>query len=229
MSYSVLLFDYDGTLCDTREAIGYSLRRTFQELGELELPEPVLRAVIEQGRPLSETLLRLHPRATEPLPPVWVETYRAIYQDEAEKLVVPFPGAKDVLAAAVAQGCTVIIISNKGLAVLENSLRRLRLWEYASLVLGDDPTATPALPLKPNPALFTHRVQPQFPQATPATTLMIGDTVTDLQFARNCGIAACWAAYGFGDDADCAALQPAHRISSLAELLPLFSPSQTLS
>lgn len=229
MRYSVLLFDYDGTLCDTRQAIGYSLRRTFQELGGLELAEPVLRAVVEQGLPLSETLLRLHPGATEPLPPVWVETYRNIYQAEAEKLVVPFPGAQEVLAAAVAQGCTVIIISNKGLAVLENSLQRLGLRECASLVLGDDPAATPALPLKPDAALFTHRIQPRFPQATPAATLMIGDTVTDLQFARNCGIAACWAAYGFGDAAACAALQPAHRISSLAELLPLFSSSQTLS
>ncbi|UOQ77436.1 HAD family hydrolase [Hymenobacter sp. 5516J-16] len=198
MSYSLLLFDYDGTLCDTRNAIKYSLRRTFQEFGLVEPVEPALQAVVQQGLPLAETLLALHPAGTSPLPATWVETYRRIYSAEAEPLVTPFPGAQQVLATAVARGCTVAIISNKGLAILENSLARLGLRAYAALVLGDDPTAATPLPLKPDPALFTQRIQPQFPQFTSATTLMIGDTATDLQFAHNCGIAACWASYGFG-------------------------------
>ncbi|GGG54238.1 HAD family hydrolase [Hymenobacter glacieicola] len=223
MSYSLLLFDYDGTLCDTRAAIKYSLRRTFQEFGYSKPVEPALRAVVQQGLPLAATLLGLHPAGTGPLPATWTETYRRIYRAEAEQLVRPFPGAQQVLAAAVALGCTVVVISNKGLAILENSLARLGLREYAALVLGDDPTATAPLPLKPDPALFTQRIQPRFPQFTSSSTLMIGDTATDLQFAQNCGIAACWASYGFGHAAECAAFKPVHRISSLTELLPLLT------
>ncbi|SNR57248.1 MULTISPECIES: HAD family hydrolase [Hymenobacter] len=225
MPFSLLLFDYDGTLCDTRSAITHALRRTFQELNHPEPLAPILEGLVQRGLPLADTLRELHLPSTAPLPPEWLTTYRALYTAEAEALVTPFPGATETLAAAVDQGHTVVILSNKSLAILENSLRRLGLDSYASLVLGDDPTAQPVLPLKPDPALFTQRVQPRFPSVDLSEVLMIGDTTTDLRFAQNCGIASCWASFGFGVAADCAALHPTYRINSLSELLPLIADS----
>ncbi|MBO0357865.1 HAD family hydrolase [Hymenobacter sp. BT186] len=223
--YQLLLLDYDGTLCDTREAIKHSMRRTFQLLGYPAPPEALMDEAVGRGLVLPDMLLWLHPPGTPPLPAVWVDTYRMVYNTEAEALATLFPGAGQVLATAAAHGQEVVVISNKGLDILENSLQRLGLREQVALVLGDSPSRV--LPLKPDPALFTQVVQVHFPQVSPAATLMVGDTATDLLFARNCGIAACWASYGFGQAADCLPLHPAYRIDSLPELLPLLKQQQS--
>lgn len=218
LPYSLLLLDYDGTLCDTREAIKHSMRRTFQLLGYPTPAEALMDEAVGRGLVLPDMLLWLHPAGTPPLPAVWVDTYRMIYNTEAEALATLFPGAEQVLTKAAAHG-RVVVISNKGLDILENSLHRLGIREQIALVLGDSPGRM--LPLKPDPALFTQVIQTRFPKASLTDTLMVGDTATDLLFASNCGIAACWASYGFGQEADCLPLHPAYRIDSLLELLPL--------
>ncbi|QJX48816.1 HAD family hydrolase [Hymenobacter taeanensis] len=223
MPYSLLLFDYDGTLCDTRQAIGHALRRTFQELDHPEpLPE-VLEGVVHQGLPLAQTLGRFYPAGSTALPDNWLPVYRHLYATEAEPLVQPFAGALEVLAAATAQGAQIVVLSNKGLPILEDSLSRLGLRQYALLVLGDGSTnaAGERVALKPAPDLFTQLIQPRFPDHSLASTLMIGDTATDLKFARNCGIASCWASYGFGQEADSLAQNPTYIIQSLREVLPI--------
>lgn len=134
---------------------------------------------------------------------------------------MPFPGAETVLAVAQAQNIPVVVLSNKGAAVLENSLARLGLRPYVALLLGDGSFPTHPLPLKPDPAQFTEIIRPRFPAVPSSDMLMIGDTTTDLLFAHNCGIAAGWASYGFGEPAACHALQPAHEFRALTEVLPL--------
>lgn len=219
MPYSLLLFDYDGTLCDTRQAIAHSLRRTFEELG-LPAPLPAQMApLISQGLPLLDTLRALWPQEPARITPDWLTTYRAIYQAEAEALVRPFPGAEAVLAAARAQAIPVVVLSNKGAQVLENSLVRLGLRPYVALLLGDGSFPTHPLPLKPDPAQFTEIIQPRFLAIPLSEILMMGDTPPDLLFAQNCGIAAGWASYGFGDPAACRALRPAHEFRALADVL----------
>jgi len=174
---------------------------------------------VGRGLVLPDMLLWLHPPGTPPLSAIWLETYRAVYNTESEELATLFPGAEELLTMAAAQNKTVVVISNKGFDILEKSLIRLGMRQYVALVLGDSPDRV--LPLKPEPALFTQLIQHRFPAISASATLMVGDTATDLLFARNSGIAACWASYGFGSEADCLPLHPAYRIDSLPELLPL--------
>ncbi|WP_375437163.1 HAD family hydrolase [uncultured Hymenobacter sp.] len=221
MPYSLLLFDYDGTLCDTRRAIKHAMRRTFEIMGYPPPDEALMDEAVGRGLLLTEMLLWLHPPGTPPLPAVWVDTYRAIYNTESEALVTLFPGAEQVLMAASANGRELVVISNKGLPLLENSLSRFGLRHYFSLILGDTPDRQ--LPLKPDPAMFTQAIQPRFPAISLSATLMIGDTTPDLLFARNCGIASCWASYGFGEEDDNLPLRPTYCINTLPDLLPLLA------
>lgn len=219
MPYSLLLLDYDGTLCDTRAAIKHAMRRTFELLDYPAPSEALMEEAVGRGLVLPDMLLWLHPPGTPPLPAIWLETYRAVYNTESEELATLFPGAEKLLTTAAAQNKTVVVVSNKGLDILEKSLIRLGLRQYVALVLGDSPDRV--LPLKPEPALFTQLIQPRFPGISASNTLMVGDTTTDLLFARNSGIAACWVSYGFGSAADCLPLHPAYHIDSLQDLLPL--------
>jgi phosphoglycolate phosphatase len=51
--------------------------------------------------------------------------------------------------------------------------------------------------------------------------LMVGDTETDIVFAKASGIACCWASYGYGDMGRCRALAPQYEIAGIADLPPL--------
>ena len=46
----------------------------------------------------------------------------------------------------------------------------------------------------------------------------VGDTATDIQFAKNIGAASCWATYGYGDAGRCHTLQPTYRIADIRGL-----------
>lgn len=77
-------------------------------------------------------------------------------------------------------------------------------------------------PKKPDPEVFSKRIAPLFPTATPANCIGIGDTATDLEFARNIGASACFAAYGFGDRASCDRFGYTHKIASLGDLVEIY-------
>ena len=218
MPYSVLLFDYDGTLCDTRQAIYHSLRQVFR-LHHAPVPTPAaLDEIVTLGLPMLDTLHALHPAADVAH---WVADYRAIYDAEGEPLAAPFAGAPEVLAALQAQGHGLAVVSNKSLHTLHKSLARLDLARYVSLVVGEGSLPGGSAVLKPSPAFFLDVIQPHFAPAPAAEMLMIGDTPSDLLFARHAGLPACWAAYGFGDAATCRALGPRHQISELRDVLGL--------
>lgn len=219
MPYSLFLFDYDGTLCNSEAAILHSLRRLFAYY-DLPAPPPAeLARVVSLGLPSPETLQALHPALASNALAEWLLTYRKIYATEGEELVQPFAGAHEVLAAARRRGIAVAVVSNKAAATLETSLERLGLREYVQLLLGDGSYPERQLPLKPGPARYEQIIRPYFAPVSPAATLMIGDTATDLLFARNCGIDACWARYGSGNAAACEALKPKFQIDSLEEMV----------
>ena len=221
MPYSVLLFDYDGTLCDTRQAIYHSLRQVFRRHHAPVPTEAALDAIVTLGLPMLDTLYALHPEGPAADVAHWVAEYRAIYDAEGEPLAQPFAGAPEVLAALQARGHGLAVVSNKSLHTLHKSLARLDLGRYVSLVVGEGSLPGGSRPLKPSPAFFLGAVQPHFAPTPAAHMLMIGDTPSDLLFARNAGLPSCWAAYGFGDAATCRALGPQHEISELREVLGL--------
>jgi phosphoglycolate phosphatase len=146
-----------------------------------------------------------------------VKTYRTIYQTEGTALLKPFPGTHDTLEQLHAADTTCVVISNKGIAAIDRSLDDHGLRSFVDLVLAD----SPGLPRKPDPALITDHVLPKFAQLKSRQILMVGDTETDITFAKASGMACCWASYGYGEAARCRALAPDYEIVGIAELPPL--------
>ncbi|WP_167856756.1 HAD family hydrolase [Hymenobacter aquaticus] len=218
MPYALFLFDYDGTLCDTRQAIVYSFERTFDEY---QVPRPaaeVVHAMIGRGLVLNDMIRELYPALSAEEVAEWVVTYRGIYAREAEPLVTPFPGALALFAQLAARGVLIGVLSNKGAAVLEASLAQLGLLPFVALVIGDGTMPEKQLAKKPDPMAFHEVVRPRFPEVPTDRILMVGDTPADLQFARNSRIDSCWVTFGFGEADQCRALHPTHTVSHLLDI-----------
>jgi phosphoglycolate phosphatase len=218
-AYKAVAFDYDGTLFDTRPAVVHSIQRTFEDAGRSVPPLDAILSTIASGAALPDTflildaVLRRNPATLQER----VRAYRAIYLTEGTALLKPFPGTPDTLAQLHDAGTTCVVISNKGVAAIERSLDDNGLHSFVDLVLAD----APGLPRKPDPALIIDHVLPKFAQLESRQILMVGDTETDITFAKASGMACCWASYGYGESARCRALAPDLEIAGIAEVPPL--------
>jgi phosphoglycolate phosphatase len=214
--FKVVIFDYDGTLFDTRPAIVHCIQRAFAACGR---SVPTLEAVagtVKTGLPLQESFfvldknLRTEGAALNEI----VKTYRRIYLDEGASLTKPFVGVRDALQDIHARGTKCVVASNKGRAAIRQSLDQSQLSSLVDLVFGDEP----GLPKKPDPAIVVNHILPRYAPLRREQMLVVGDTEIDILLAKKAGIPCCWASYGYGETERCKALKPEHKISSIEEL-----------
>jgi phosphoglycolate phosphatase len=214
--FKVVIFDYDGTLFDTRPAITHCIQRAFEKCGR---PIPELAAVastINTGLPLRETFFVLDEslRGDRAALNQLVSTYRKLYLDEGTPLLRPFAGVSDVLQRLHASDAKCLVVSNKGIAAIRRSLDESQLTSFVDWVVGDEP----GLPKKPDPRILTDHILPRYAQLHREQILMVGDTETDILFAKSTGISSCWASYGYGEVERCRRFKPEHEISSIEQL-----------
>jgi phosphoglycolate phosphatase len=214
--YRVIVFDYDGTLFDTRPAILHCIQRAFAECGRSIPALESVASTVRTGLPLQETFFALDKnlRAERAVLNEIVGTYRKIYLDEGAALAEPFAGVSDALRDIHATGAKCVVVSNKGIAAIRQSLDQSRLSSFVELVFGDEP----GLPKKPDPAILMDHILPRYGQLQMEQILVVGDTEVDILFAKRSGISCCWASYGYGETERCRKLAPEHEISSIADL-----------
>ena len=214
--FRVVVFDYDGTLFDTRPAIVHCIQRTFAEAGR-PLPDvDAIAATVKTGVPLHETLTDLEQRLEGDRTTLdkMVGVYRKIYLAEAAPFLKPYLGLSETLQTLSADGIKSLVISNKGRAAIHKSLDESGLSSFVDMVFGDEPN----FPKKPDPAILTGHVLPQYADLPRDQILIVGDTETDILFAKAAGIASCWASYGYGEPERCRELKPDYVITMIEQL-----------
>jgi phosphoglycolate phosphatase len=214
--FDLLIFDFDGTLCDTRVAIAHCLERALAKYSRPIPPPEHTASIVSKGLSLPETIVLLDPglRGQSDAIAEMVSAYRSFYRSEGDPLITMFPGADIVLQTMHARGIKCIVVSNKGAEAIHRSLDRYKFAPFIDVVFGEQP----GIPFKPDPALLTDCIVPKFPEIAKTRMLMIGDTEVDIRFAHASGIPCCWAAYGFGDRQRCTALSPEYLIETIGEL-----------
>ncbi|KAL3421607.1 pyrophosphatase ppax [Phlyctema vagabunda] len=241
---SLVIFDFDGTLFDTHESIGHTIKLTFQALLPDSIPSPdEIHRLIASGAGLSDTFRALHPEqglgphqsSFEQSEELWITTYRQLYSTHGQALIKPFPGAEELLGYLKKHEIPTAIVSNKGVAAVKVALQRNGLAGCVpeDLIVGDK---TVGAERKPHRASFTAVLMPTLKRLglgnwqtqTDATgVLVVGDTVADIQFAKNIGAKAAWCQYGYGDQDACHKLDPDFVVGSLAEVVDIVSKENT--
>ena len=137
MRYKLIIFDFDGTLGDTRRNIVATMQQTIAELQLPERSESQCAATI--GLPLAGCFKTLFPDLQQEMIQHCAVTYRRIF-DEKLKDIIPqaFPGVVETLAALRKQGATLTIASSRSNISLVRLTRDMGISDVISLTLGAD-------------------------------------------------------------------------------------------
>ncbi|PYI04704.1 NAD(P)-binding protein [Aspergillus sclerotiicarbonarius CBS 121057] len=207
--YDLVIFDFDGTIFDTYDAIEHSIQVTFQQLlPSHPVPQPRdIRPLVSTGAPPGDTFRSLHPDPTSFDEAAWVTTYRELYAIHGQSRTRPYPAARKVLESLHARKVPIAIISNKSVVAVKAAMEKTDLLRYFpdSLILGH---GLAGVQRKPDPSSFTEVLGPNLKALgtegglDAGSVLMVGDTLTDIHYARNIGAKSCWCRYGQGDPED---------------------------
>ncbi|MGW1975537.1 HAD family hydrolase [Streptomyces sp. NPDC001889] len=196
MAY-VAIFDLDGTLVDTPQAIVRTFTAAFAALGAPPREAQQIRATI--GMPLEGAFGRLMGIAPED---DRVTAAVAEYQLAFREIILPragelvFPGVREGLAELRRQGIPTAVATSKFHASADALLRAADLREEFAVVLGADQVTRP----KPDPEMG-HEVL-RLLGATPGEAVMVGDTTHDLLMARAAGMRSIAVTYGIHSRAE---------------------------
>lgn len=229
-STELIIFDFDGTLFDTHKSIAHTLAITFTHLLPSDVPSPPKAAIvasISAGLSLPKTITQLYPSSVSaldtPLLEKFLIEYRSLYKIHGIPLIKPFPHIHSLLTDLRARSISCAIVSNKGIAAVRDILSANHLSSLIELVVGDGEPAD--CPRKPDPGSWTMVVKPAFEQKITKLdgrhVLVVGDTETDILYARNIGAKSAWCSYGYGMSEKCMALKPDFVVKGLEEVMEL--------
>jgi phosphoglycolate phosphatase len=205
-----LVFDFDGTLAEARDAFVECYRRASVTLGLAEpTREDVMRFI---GTPVPVAFLRLYPQQ----PPSRAIEYVAAFQLHADDVMGPMTtmldGIPEALRALHAAGHKLGIVSQKLHRRLDEMLLREDLSEcFDILVGGDDMPA-----YKPDPRGLLIAIEGL--GVTPDESLYIGDTPIDGETAQRAYVGFIGVLTGVFGDKDFAPFTPRAVLESVRDL-----------
>ena len=177
MQKTAFIWDLDGTLLDSYEAILAGIEETYRQFSIPYNKEEVRTFILKYSvQDLLEQVAE-----ERGLDPVKLNQVRAQSLAEKNAQVVLMPGAREVLAWADKQGIQQFVYTHKGDNAL-TILRDLGLDAYFTEIL----TSQSGFARKPSPEAATYLIDKY--HLNPEQTYYIGDRILDIEFAQNSGI-----------------------------------------
>lgn len=189
MEINLVIFDFDGTIADTRKTIVIAKQETMKILGLDVADEEACASTI--GFSAKIGFKKLYPELSEQTLDLCVSTYRKIF-DEKKELVPPtiFADVVETLEWLKKKGIMRTIATSRNNASLNEFLTKMNIADYFPYVLGGDDTAL----LKPNPDPVLKTLKDLSYKAD--KTLVVGDMPIDIQMGKNAGTFTCGVTYG---------------------------------
>ena len=187
----LIIFDFDGTLGDTRRNITTTMRMAIKEIGLPERSEAECASTI--GLPLAGCIRALFPDIQDELVPRFAETYRRIFKENMKHIKpIAFPGVIDTLSALHQKGYTLTIASSRSRNSLTELTLDMGIADYITYMIGADDVKE-AKP-KPEPVLKTLNAL----HFEANETLVVGDMAVDILMGANAGTKTCGVTWGNG-------------------------------
>jgi phosphoglycolate phosphatase len=185
--FDLIVFDWDGTLMDSETKIVRCVQAAARDVRVADPGAGAIRHIIGLG--LREAMAVLFPDEPDSQHAALIERYRQHFLELDDTAMPLFPGVAEGLAQLAGQGYLLAVATGKSRRGLdrvfdETGTRHL----FASTRCADEAFS------KPHPQMLEDILdQIGMP---PGRTLMVGDTVYDMQMAQNARVAGLAVSYG---------------------------------
>lgn len=200
----LVIFDLDGTLLNTIDDLGTAANHTLAELG---LPQHTLdeyRLMVGNGmRKLIMRALPLDKASDDAFIDSTLKQFLEYYAAHIDVYTKPYPGIPELINTLSTDGYLLAVASNKIQAGAEKLIAEFFPGIPFEAVMGN----SPLYPLKPDAAVVEYIMDKAGTDR--AHTVMVGDSGTDIQTARNAGIPIIAVSWGF---------RPRHELTSANQI-----------
>lgn len=185
--YSLLIFDWDGTLMDSAAHIVTCMQSAVKHLNAAPCEDEAIRNIIGLG--LNEAVLTLYPDADQAFIQAIADEYRQEFLVRNQQKTELFKGTRLVLEQLQAEGYDLAVATGKSRRGLDKVLTETQLDQVFPITRCADETFS-----KPHPLMLEEILTDLNTDVSQA--LMIGDTEYDIQMANNIKMDALAVTYG---------------------------------
>lgn len=184
------IFDFDGTIADTRPVILGSFHGTFDAMGLPQHSDEEISATI--GLPLIEAFPILCPMSQEQAERC-THTYRKIFEKVNQELHAQmFPHVADTLRALHHHGVICTIATSRGHDSAKDFISSFGLDDIITFIIAaEDVSHAKPYPEPVNKTLVHFHIKPE-------DTVVVGDTHFDILMGNNAGCTTIGVSYGYG-------------------------------
>lgn len=196
----LVIFDLDGTLLNTIADLAAGVNHT---LAAHDLPQHSIdEYTLMVGNGMRKLVMRALPgelAADDAFVDCMLAEFLNYYADHIDVHTKPYPGVPELISTLSAQGYRLAVASNKIQAGAEKLIQEFFPGIPFAAVMGN----SPLYPLKPDAAVVEYIMDKAGTDRE--QTIMVGDSGTDIQTARNAGIPVIAVSWGF---------RPRHELTS---------------
>ena len=179
--FDLIIFDWDGTLINSIDWIASCLQHAAVQCGQ---PVPETRAAKDViGLSINKAMQTLFPEVSHQTQEQLVACYSQQYLSKQLSRDDLFPGVYEMLVQLNDTGYQLAIATGKSRAGLQEALRATGTEELFCITRCSDETAS-----KPDPRMLREIIE--HTNIAKERTLMVGDSIHDLQMAHNAHISA---------------------------------------
>ena len=206
----LVIFDVDGTLLDTYKLIEETYIHVFKKyLPDYKYTKEEIKSFF--GPALEDTFMWV--THDEEKTSFLVKKYHEFNLSHHKDYLNIYPHVKETLQELKKRGHKLGVVSNKDREAIELGFNIMKIREYFDMIVGLDEVVNP----KPNPEGI-NKIRSQFPKME---TAMVGDTVFDVQTARNAGVTSIACTYALTKKEDFEEIKPDYIIDDFQELLEI--------
>lgn len=210
--FELIIFDWDGTLVDSIDWIVHCLQTAATECN-CKVPKPQAAKDII-GLSIGNAIKTLFPEADAEIAESLRKSYSCEYFSRQTTREDLFPGVPEMLTCLKQNGYKLAVATGKGRPSLDKALKATGMDGFFHISRCADETAS-----KPDPKMLEEIMQHASIKAE--RTLMIGDSIHDLQMAQNANISSIGVCCGAHSQNLLQQYQPLLCLNQTAELLEL--------
>ncbi len=194
--FSLIGFDLDGTLVETKEDLRQAVNHALSSIGRPAVPEDEVTSLIGAGS--RNMLLRALERTGGAVgEKEFAELYSrliAYYEANISVHSRPYDGCLKALDELAGLGCALSVVTNKPEHLARKLLAELNMTDRFACILGGDTLGHGRA--KPQPDMIEEAIRQTGPDGRFA---MVGDSSFDINAARAAGVASIALSFGYHD------------------------------